>query len=82
MQQALRLWTHLTGLRINQSTRDGKCGQKRLDTPLKQWKVIQKKLKFHFFHHWIDTEGMTQIESWKNSKTLSSQEEYENLMKL
>ena len=27
--------------------RDGKCGQKRLDMPLKQWKVIQKRLKFH-----------------------------------
>ena len=24
-----------------------KCGRKRLDTPLKQWKVIQKRLKSH-----------------------------------
>ena len=37
----------LTGLRTKLSTRDGKCGQKRLDTPLVQWKVIQKRLKFH-----------------------------------
>ena len=31
------------------STRDGKCGQRRLDTPLMLWKVIQKRLKFHTF---------------------------------
>ena len=37
----------LTGLRTKLSTRDGKCGQKRLDTPLMQWKMIQKRLKFH-----------------------------------
>ena len=42
-----RLWTPLTGLRTKLSTRDDKCGQKRLDTPLIQWKVIQKRLKFH-----------------------------------
>ena len=35
----LRLWTPLTGQRTKLSTRDGKCGQKRLDTPLMQWKV-------------------------------------------
>ena len=39
------------------STRDGKCGQKRLDMPLMQWKVIQKRLKFH-----ISTTGL--MEEW------------------
>ena len=29
------------------STRDGRCGQKRLDMPLMLWKVTQKSLKFH-----------------------------------
>ena len=31
----------------DKAIRDGKCGQKSLDTPLMQWKLIQKRLKFH-----------------------------------
>ena len=38
-----------------------------------------EKTKISYFHHWIDSEGMTKIESWKNSKTLISQEDYEKL---
>ena len=45
--------------------------------PFKQWKVIQTKISY--FHHWVDSEGMAQIESWKNSKTLISQEDYDKL---
>ena len=43
----LRLWTPLTGPRTRLSTRDGKCGQRRLDMPLMLWKVTQKGPKFH-----------------------------------
>ena len=32
-----------------------------------------EKTKISYFHHWINGEGMKQIESWKNSKTLISQ---------
>ena len=35
-----------------------------------------EKTKISYFHHWVDSEGMAQIESWKNSKTLISQEDY------
>ena len=38
-----------------------------------------EKTKISYFHHWVDSEGMVQIESWKNSKTLISQEDYEKL---
>ena len=38
-----------------------------------------EKTKISYFHHWIDSEGMTKIASWKNSKTLISQEDYEKL---
>ena len=38
-----------------------------------------KKTKISYFHHWIDSEGMAKIESWKNSKTLFSQEDFEKL---
>ena len=38
-----------------------------------------EKTKISYFHHWIDREGMAKIESWKNSKTLISQEDYEKL---
>ena len=66
----LRLWTPLIGQRTNLSTRDGNCGQKRLDSPLMPWREIQRKPRFH---HWFNGEGMGHIESWKNSKTLISQ---------
>ena len=38
-----------------------------------------EKTKFSYFHHWINGEGMRQIESWKNSKTLISQSAYDEL---
>ena len=38
-----------------------------------------EKTKISYFHHWIGSEGMAKIESWKNSKTLISQEDYEKL---
>ena len=41
-----KLWTPLTGPRTRLSTRDGNCGQRRLDLPLMLWKVTQKRLKF------------------------------------
>ena len=37
------------------------------------------KAKISYFHHWIDSTGMANIESWKNNKTLVSQEDYEKL---
>ena len=36
----------LTGQRTRLSTRDGNCGQKRLDSPVMPWKVTQKRLRF------------------------------------
>ena len=38
-----------------------------------------EKTKISYFHHWVDSEGMAQIESWKNSKTLIRKEDYEKL---
>ena len=38
-----------------------------------------EKTKISYFHYWIDSEGMTKIESWKNKKTLISEEDYEKL---
>ena len=31
-----------------------------------------EKTKISYFHHWINRVGMGHIESWKNSKTLTS----------
>ena len=36
----------LTGPKTRLSTRDGNCGQKRLDSPLMPWKVTQKRPRF------------------------------------
>ena len=38
-----------------------------------------EKTKISYFHHWINGDGMTQIEAWKNSKTLISQSAYDAL---
>ena len=38
-----------------------------------------EKTKISYFNHWIDSEGMAKIESWKNKKVLISQEDYEKL---
>ena len=38
-----------------------------------------EKTKISYFHHWINGEGMGHIESWKNSKTLTHQSEYDGL---
>ena len=38
-----------------------------------------EKTKISYFHHWINGEGMRQIESWKNRKTLISQSAYDEL---
>ena len=40
-----------------------------------------EKTKISYFHHWINGEGMEHIESWKNSKTLLSQSECDELEK-
>ena len=38
-----------------------------------------EKTKISYFHHWINGEAMGHIESWKNSKTLIQQSEYDGL---
>ena len=35
-----------------------------------------EKAIISYFHHWIDTEGMAHIESWKNNKTPLKQEDF------
>ena len=45
-QMVLRLWTPSIGQRTNLSTRDGNCGQKRLDSPLMPWWEIKRKPRF------------------------------------
>ena len=37
------------------------------------------KTKISYFHHWINGDGITQIEAWKNNKILISQSEYDAL---
>ena len=37
------------------------------------------KAKITYFCHWIDSPGLAHIESWKNNKTLISQEDYDKL---
>ena len=38
-----------------------------------------EKTKISNFHHWINGEGISQIEGWKNNKTLISQLDYDAL---
>ena len=38
-----------------------------------------EKTKISYFHHWINGNGIAQIEAWKNNKILISQSEYDAL---
>ena len=38
-----------------------------------------EKSKISYFHHWINGEGISQIEGWKNNKTLIHQSDYDVL---
>ena len=38
-----------------------------------------EKTKISYFHHWINGDGITQTEAWKNNKILISQYEYDAL---
>ena len=38
-----------------------------------------EKTKISYFHHWINGEGMRQVEAWKNNKILISQSAYDAL---
>ena len=38
-----------------------------------------EKTKISYFHHWINGEGIAQIEGWKNNKILISQSDYDAL---
>ena len=38
-----------------------------------------EKTKISYFHHWINGDGITQIQAWKNNKILISQSEYDAL---
>ena len=38
-----------------------------------------EQTKISYFHDWVDSEGMGQIESWKNNRTLLKQEDYDKL---
>ena len=38
-----------------------------------------EKNKISYLHHWLNGEGISKIEGWKNSKTLISQEDYDKL---
>ena len=38
-----------------------------------------EKTKISYLHHWLNGEGISKIKGWKNSKTLISQEDYDQL---
>ena len=38
-----------------------------------------EKTKISYLHHWLNGEGISKIEGWKNSKILISQEDYDRL---
>ena len=38
-----------------------------------------EKTKISYLHHWLNSEGISKIEGWKNSKILISQSDYDEL---
>ena len=47
--------------------------------PLDAMERDSEKTKISYFRHWINGEGITQIEGWKNNKILNSQSDYDAL---
>ena len=79
-QMVLRLWTPSIGQRTNLSTRDGSCGQKRLDSPLMPLREIQRKPRFlTSIIGSMEREWDTLSHGKKNSKTLISQSAHDEL---
>ena len=74
-----RLWTPLTGQRIRLFTRDGNCGQKRVDSPLKPWKVTQKRPRFPTSIIGSMEREWDTLSHGKTAKTLICQSEYDGL---
>ena len=46
---------------------------------LEAMKGDTEKTKISYLHHWLNGEGISKIEGWKNSKILISQEDYDKL---
>ena len=61
------------------STRDGNFGHTRLDLHWRQWKETLRRPRSPICTKWLNGEGISKIEGWKNSKILISQEEYDKL---
>ena len=78
-QMVSRLWTPLTGPRTRLSTRDGNCGQKRLDSPLMPWKVTQKRLRFPTSIIGSMERKWDILSHGKTAKLLICQSEYDRL---
>ena len=78
-QMVLRLWTPSIGQRTNLSTRDGNCGQKRLDSPLMPWREIQRKLRFLTSIIGSMEREWDTLSHGKTAKTLISQSAYDEL---
>ena len=77
-QMVLESWIPSTGQGTNLSTRDGNYGHiKRLT--LDAMERDSEKTKISYLHHWINGEGIAQIEGWKNNKILISQSDYDAL---
>ena len=66
-QMALESWTPLIGQWTRISIRDGNFCHTRLSSPLKLWKETQRRPKISYLHHWLNGEGISKIEGWKNS---------------
>ena len=46
---------------------------------LEAMKGDTEKTKISYLHHWLNGEGISKIEGWKNSKILISQTDYDAL---
>ena len=78
-QMVSRLWTPSIGQRTNLSTKDGNCGQKRLDSPLMLWRETRKRLRFLTSIIGSMEREWDTLSHGKNSKTLICQSAYDEL---
>ena len=75
----LGLWTPLIGQRTNLIYQRWQLWSHKARLTLDAREGDSEKTKISYFHHWINGDGITQIEAWKNNKILISQSEYDAL---
>ena len=75
----LRLWTPFNWTKDKSIYQRWQLWSQKARLTLDAMEGDSEKTKISYFHHWINGEGIAQIEAWKNNKIIISQSAYDAL---